>query len=389
MYDFREVKRVRDRDKFRGCLIGGAAGDALGYAVEFMNDRAIFQKYGPGGIRSYDLRNGVGQISDDTQMTLFTATGLLLGITRLETRGIMGDYADYIAYAYQGWYRTQTERYPLEGMGEPGAFQSWLMNLPEMFSPRAPGNTCMSAIRDGCRGTMENPLNDSKGCGGVMRVAPIGLYFCERPGYPIEESDLLAARAAALTHGNAMGWVPAAMLAHIVRLVAELDADIESAVTNALNAMQRIFPKEVTTRDWLWDFNALIRRALELAHNGETDLDNIRALGEGWVGDEALAIAVYCAVRYKDDFEKCLIAAVNHSGDSDSTGAIAGNILGASLGYEALPEKFKRDLELHDVILEVADDLCHDCRFEKYDPDRVRVWMRKYESREYGAEKRT
>ncbi len=388
---------MRDRDKFRGCLIGGAAGDALGYAVEFMSSRAIFQKYGPGGIRSYELRNGVGQISDDTQMTLFTATGLLFGATRGKFKGIWGgDYDGYIAYAYQGWYRTQTETYPLEGMGEPGVFQSWLMNLPEMVSPRAPGNTCMSAIRAGCRGSMEKPLNDSKGCGGVMRVAPIGLYFCERPGYPIEESDLLAARAAALTHGNAMGWVPAAMLAHIVRLVSELDADIESAVTNALNAMQWIFPEEVTTRFeevtsrvWLGDFDALIRRALELAHNGEADLDNIRALGEGWVGDEALAIAVYCAVRYRDDFEKCLIAAVNHSGDSDSTGAIAGNILGASLGYETIPEKFKKDLELHDIILEVADDLYKDCQIDEYTQDRDPAWVSKYLDTVYGAEKRT
>lgn len=94
--------------------------------------------------------------------------------------------------------------------------------------------------------------------------------------------------------------------------------------------------------------------AIPTMHGG---VEAIELIGGGWVGDEALAIALYCAAKYFDDFEKAMIAAVNHSGDSDSTGAITGNILGAVLGYEALPDFYKKDLELHDVILAVADDL--------------------------------
>ena len=81
---------MKNIDKYRGCLIGGAAGDALGYAVEFLDDAAIFSKYGENGITEYSLVNGVAEISDDTQMTLFTANALLLGTTRGMTRGIMG-----------------------------------------------------------------------------------------------------------------------------------------------------------------------------------------------------------------------------------------------------------------------------------------------------------
>jgi len=133
---------MRDLSKFKGCLIGGAVGDALGYAVEFLPAGSIFKKYGENGITEYELRHGVAEISDDTQMTLFTATGLLVGTTRGMTRGIMGDYAEcYIAYSYRDWYRTQTEKYPL-----PEEYHySWLVNVPEMFSRRAPGNTCLSA----------------------------------------------------------------------------------------------------------------------------------------------------------------------------------------------------------------------------------------------------
>lgn len=64
---------MKNIDKYRGCLIGGAAGDALGYAVEFLDDSAIFSRYREKGITQYTLRNGVAEISDDTQMTLFTA----------------------------------------------------------------------------------------------------------------------------------------------------------------------------------------------------------------------------------------------------------------------------------------------------------------------------
>ena len=94
-----------------------------------------------------------------------------------------------------------------------------------------------------------------------------------------------------------------------------------------------------------------------LAHVDIDDKEAIRQLGEGWVAEETLAIAVYCALKYSDDFEQAVIAAVNHSGDSDSTGAVAGNILGASLGVSGIPDKFKDNLELKDVIIKMAGDL--------------------------------
>ena len=103
--------------------------------------------------------------------------------------------------------------------------------------------------------------------------------------------------------------------------------------------------------------NNLICHALVLAESEKSDTEAIRELGEGWVAEETLAIAIFSVMRYIDDFENCVCCAVNHDGDSDSTGAIAGNIVGAILGYSAIPEKYITNLELHDVILSVADDL--------------------------------
>ena len=71
-----------------------------------------------------------------------------------------------------------------------------------------------------------------------------------------------------------------------------------------------------------------------------------------------MAIGVHCSLRHADDFSAALTAAVNHDGDSDSTGAVTGNILGAWLGFDAIEGRWKNGLELYDVLMELADDLC-------------------------------
>ena len=136
-----------------------------------------------------------------------------------------------------------------------------------------------------------------------------------------------------------------------------------------------MFPNDVERQ------NELIELALNLADNDLDDLENISRLGEGWVGEETLAIAIYAVARHIDSFEDVLIAAVNHDGDSDSTGAVAGNIIGAIVGYDAIPDKFKKNLELHDVILAIADDLHQGCVISEYDEMKTpekQLWYRRY-----------
>ena len=102
-----------------------------------------------------------------------------------------------------------------------------------------------------------------------------------------------------------------------------------------------------------------MQKAIALANREDvTDLEAIHALGEGWVAEEALAIALFCALRHRDDFAAAIRAAVNHKGDSDSTGAICGNILGAFLGAEAVAKAFDLEqLELKDIIQTLSLDL--------------------------------
>ena len=246
--------------------------------------------------------------SDDTQMTLFTANGLLVGTTRGKLRGIMAPYPSYIAMSYKDWYRTQKERYPLD-KENPFAC-SWLVDIPQLFHRRAPGITCLSAIRAGANGSIKEPVNNSKGCGGVMRVAPVGLYF-EDTGEAGARFDLIGAEAAAITHGHALGYIPAATLTHIIRQLAHGDVSVDAAVRSALSATAELFKEEKELPYYL----QLMDKAVALAGEDISDLEAIHQLGEGWVADEALAIAVYCALKYPEDIDKALIASVNHKGD--------------------------------------------------------------------------
>lgn len=372
------------RDRFRGCLVGGAVGDALGYTVEFMGEHEIFSHYGSVGITSYELdfASGKALVSDDTQMTLFTATGLLVGRTQEMEHGSAENPRRYVADAYQDWLVTQETSFDTaKARRESGDWSatSWLVDVPELFNRRAPGNTCLSALRRhrSAGDTIDDfiafapQLNNSKGCGGVMRAAPVGLAWT---GDSIYSVDVESAQIAAITHGHSLGYIPAAVLSHIVGKLAIAGAGLEQAVLEARDTAARLFVDDVH----IGELTRIIDRAVELSRNDDSDLSNIHRLGEGWVGEEALAVGIYCALRHQDDFSAAVVAAVNHSGDSDSTGAVCGNILGALLGYEAVGEQWTQDLELLDVTLELADDLYHGYQVPQPSNQLDSAWQVKY-----------
>lgn len=350
--------KTTQQDRIRGSFIGGAAGDALGYSVEFLKDEAIMERYGSQGIRRFDTSHwwnegrtdahalvspGKAWISDDTQMTLYTAMGMLnankSGYQRMHS----------ICAAYVEWYFTQA------GKTKRGYSQCWISHIPELRTHRAAGHTCINSIKEIYSG--REPYNNSKGCGGVMRVAPIPLAYLAEEG-DIREIARMGGESAFLTHKNPAAYIPAAIEACIIyRLAKDPNPTRESFkayIDEGISISRELYPRESECIDHLED---LFGRAIAFCDAPFSDAECIYGLGEGWCGHHALAIAIYCAYKYFDDFEAALIAAVNHRGDSDSTGAVTGNILGAAIGYEAIPQFFKDDLELHDVILHVADDL--------------------------------
>jgi ADP-ribosylglycohydrolase len=329
------------RGRIRGCLLLGAVGDALGAPVEFSSLSAIRHQCGPHGVREMLPAYGrPGAITDDTQMTLFTAEGLLRAWARWMDRGICSP-PDVVRRAYFRWLWTQGDPVPTE---LENAADGWLFEQRELHARRAPGQTCLSALRQHVLALKDRreppaPLNDSKGCGGVMRVAPIGLLA--------QNAWDLGVDCARLTHGHPAGSDSAGCFAEMVAKIlggsslAEATRDVWRARRGACHE----------------DTQRALDKAFDLLRSGAPPTaERVESLGGGWVAEEALAISVYCALACPDP-EAALSLAVTHSGDSDSTGAITGNLLGAALGEKAIPCHWLEALELRDVIGAVADDL--------------------------------
>jgi ADP-ribosylglycohydrolase len=329
----------RNQNHFRGCLIGGAIGDALGWPVEFMKLEQIKHLYGVNGITELVLAsNGKAEITDDTQMTMFTAEGLLRAEVGMRYNGI-SDKPTVIYHAYQRWMLTQKYT-PLKEYN--WIYDGWLLNLKELHARRGPGNTCLSALRSQTIGSVDKPINNSKGCGAIMRSGPFGLLLSKENAF--EE----AVESGALTHGHPSGYLAAGAFAYMIAAVIE-GQDLKSAIAETMNVLNK--------KDGSDECMDKIQLALDLVERNHPDQTAIQMIGEGWVAEETLGIAVYCAIKHRDDFKRALIAAVNHDGDSDSTGAVTGNILGAYLGIEAIPENWVKNLELSEAITQLSDDL--------------------------------
>jgi ADP-ribosylglycohydrolase len=349
----------RTLEHFTGCLLGGAVGDALGAPVEFHSIRLIRDKYGSAGITDYAAAYGRrGAITDDTQMTLFTAEGLLRAVARQRHKGVCHP-ASVIYHAYIRWLRTQGERRPSHFSQD--EMDGWLIGVKGLHSRRAPGNTCLSALHGEEMGEMQRPLNNSKGCGGVMRVAPVGLVAENQ-----KQAFSLGCEAAAVTHGHPSGYYSAGCFAAIIYHLTE-GRSLPEAIELSLRILER------PENDEHEECAEAVHRAVALwrVSSPNPAPEVIERLGGGWVGEEALAISLYCALASQDDFARGVLLAVNHSGDSDSTGSITGNLLGLMLGAGAIPEKWLVELELRAEIEAMAGDLFK--QFEDTD-----AWLSRY-----------
>ena len=343
--------RITDQDRIRGCLLGGAIGDALGAPVEFWSRAQIEAQCGPGGVREYlpvafDGPPQKGLITDDTQMTLFTCEGLMRAHMRGMTRG-MCHPPGVVHYAYQRWLETQERAAPRRFAPDDfkGEYRGWLVEEPWLYSRRAPGKTCLTALKasrgDGYESAADN---DSKGCGGVMRSAPFGLYR------ELFDAVGTAVECAGITHGNPTGQLASGAFARMIQVLFE-GRSLDAAVEAALEWLQDQDGKDETEQ--------ALRAAARAAQSGPPTWQAVESLGGGWIAEEALAIGVYCALVHQEEGElqAALSLAVSHTGDSDSTGSICGNLLGTLHGVDALPQGLLAELEGRETIERVASDM--------------------------------
>ncbi|MEV6972906.1 ADP-ribosylglycohydrolase family protein [Kitasatospora sp. NPDC093806] len=339
------------RDRVRGALLAGAVGDALGWPVEFQRLDQIRERFGPDGVTGLPGGGLVAEVTDDTQMTLFTAEGLIRGFVRGWSGG-GGSVPEAVHGAYRRWLLTQQQGAPdREPLARP--YDGWLLREPFLYARRAPGNACLTGVK--YHPVFEapvalggpGPINaHSKGCGTVMRSAPFGLG---RLG--VEQSFGLAAQCAQLTHGHPTGYLAAGAFAALVERLAG-GTEPWAAVGETVEQ----------TREWPASKETVqaLARAVRVAQEAEPSAEAVERVGLGWIAEECLAIAVYCLLATADrpdPARSALLMSVNHSGDSDSTGAVCGNLVGAAYGASALPLDWAEAVEGRDTLLRTADDL--------------------------------
>jgi len=303
-------------NKFKAVLLGLACGDALGAPTEFSRVGGIRSRYGKTGIR--DLSQTDGKFTDDTQMTVALAEGLL---DAQEKRA--QDHADAKALGQPVCTSDMNDEHfvmPLIAK----RFAEWSVS-PE--NNRAPGGTCMSgcgALRRGAH-WLKSGVKNSKGCGSAMRSSPVGLVYSDP-----DTLSRVARATSVVTHGHQAALDAAHAAALGVRLLLD-GVEPEEVLAQCFKQCVKDENFALLMSKVLGKVGATVR--------GETTPEEVQThaggLGESWVGDEAVASAFYCfllAVKRGEGYVETVRYGANTDGDSDSIACIAGSFAGAFWG---------------------------------------------------------
>ena len=312
-----------DKKHFRGTFLGGAAADAQAY-----NSKS----------------DGIDLISDNTQMASFTVDGLIWALDKAKNKGVYA-YTPCLFYAYQKWYYTQTGS--LADKSYNFILKGEILNWEEFYARRGEGTTSLKALEGSLHnmyGTLKNRINNSKGCGGVMRVAPVGMCFC----YDEKAAFKIGCESAALTHGHIGGIAPAGYVSAVVSLILQGN-EIRDAVEKALRIMESLPGHQ--------DSSSHIKKAVQLAERDMGAAAATRLLGEGFTGEELVALAVYCILKYNGDFRDTIEYTAKHDGNNLSLSTVCGNILGAYHGVAEIPYEWIKNLELLELFIYGSDKL--------------------------------
>jgi ADP-ribosyl-[dinitrogen reductase] hydrolase len=309
-------------DRFLGCLLGLAIGDALGMPVEGMHSAQIRNLYG--WINTYlprQLHDGTeieaaGEITDDTEMTLCLVESLVStgGLVDPDNTGMR------FLRLYQSDSRRfmgRTTRQSLERADKTGAFQSGVGD------ERAAGN------------------------GAAMRVAPVGLvHSVGRFNYQVFVREVM--RAGLITHSNPEAINGAIAMAYGVRVLTAGDVPIEILFDEVCSFIDE---DRVAAR---------LRLAASLVHpelSIQQHLDHLEQIGTSGYVAESVAAAFYCAVAAQGEFRRGVELAVNAGGDTDTVASMTGALLGSALGAREIPLDFVEGLNSRAYILVAAPSL--------------------------------
>ncbi len=328
---------------YRGCFLGMAVGDAMGYTVDEMSLEEICAEYGPDGLLGYDLRNDSAEVTSYTQVAAFMANGLLLYVTR----GKPGTQLQFITLAMREWVKRQ--HFPRD----PSRSMCWVAQVPELRRKLCRDARMLDAMRFETLGTPEKPINSAASPGAILAGAVMGLFFDPVRMDP-PQIGKLAVQSVALTHGDPEAFLAAAVLAYtIAGLVQAPEEPLRAQFTQAIDVVQAQFAGQFPQANALAQ---TLKKAIAMANTAGTDPhEDMETLYCSTAG-QCLAGAIYACLTSHEDFDTAMITAVNHSGKSAAVAAITGAVLGTVLTEEALPDFYLESLEAADVLRQLADD---------------------------------
>ena len=329
---------------YRGCLLGLAVGDAMGYTVDKKSWDEICEDYGPNGLLGYDLVNGCADITSYTQLAAFACNGLLLGAIR----GNSQRYANFLALGIREWAKSQQFR------SSPERTYCWLAQVPQMRRRHCMDTRMLDALARPTLGTPEAPVLHSTTPCAITAAVAAGLC-AETARLEPRQIGRLGAEAVAYTHGDAETFLSGALLAYsLAGILQEPNQSLATQFAFACDAVEEQFGDAFPQ---VTDLTAKVKKAIALTKDAElTPLAAMTLLG-CTTAAECVAGAVYACMIHPANFDEAMIVAVNHSGRSGAVGSVTGALLGAKLGFEALPDFYLESLEPVDVLCELADDL--------------------------------
>ena len=355
---------------YRGCLLGLAVGDAMGYPVDSLTLGEIRENYGPNGLLGYDLVNGYADITSYTQLAAFTCNGLLIALTRGQMMGKMAPLVKYVGLSSREWLASQRP------WGRPERTFCWLLQRPDICRRYCMDTRMLDTLSRENLGTLETPVNNFTGPGGLTTAIGVGLFHHpDRMNQP--ELDRLGSETVALTHGGALAFLSGAALAHLIsRSLYAPQLPLKQLVLETAQMISTLFSHQYPAQST--ELTTLLRLAVSLEKDVSLNTWDVMERIHCQSAAQVLAGAVYACMAGGEEFDTAMIIAVNHSGRSAAVGAIAGSLLGLRLGESALPEFYLECLEPADTLRELADDLWTGCPMEMgkrlFDAD----WDHKY-----------
>ncbi len=327
---------------YRGCLLGLAVGDAMGYTVDDKTWDEIREDYGPGGLLGYDLVNGTAEVSSYTQTAAFGVNGLILAMNR----GKWDSYPKYMALALREWYKKQVLP------RDPERTWCWVAKVPQLRRRHCRDSRMMDALRLESLGTPESPKNRNDNPGALTVAAMVGMMYDSRRMKP-EYIGEIAARTVALTHGSPEAFLSGAVTAYAITGIVQ--APEEPMQTHFLRAIRAVEAQFGTLFPQMAELVGNLRKAVAAAKLEEDFQAGMEKLTCDTAG-QCLAGAMFACLVSGDDFDTAMITAINHSGRSAAVGSLAGAFLGARLGAEALPDFYLESLPVTQVLECLAAD---------------------------------